>query len=504
MKQKKLFKSVITLIYFFVSSIALGKSIDSTYFINNTLYFEINDLNLKKCNSLNYSDLLDSSYVLVANIIIKGNNKTKPFVIERELDLKPKSTVVLKDLSERLLQNQKRIFNTTLFLEVKVDTEKVDTETINIIITVKENWYVWAAPYFRLNDRNFNEWVDRGSDFRRLNYGAFLDHENFLGRMQKVEFVFETGFTNRFNLRYNIPYLDKSGKNGIYTDFRYQTLSNLNYTTNNNQLDFIYKDQSLKQQFNGKVKYRFRGNYYVFHYMELAFDAISISDTIRNINNNYLANQSRKQQFASLAYTFRYDKRDNINFPLKGRALIANIGKLGLFKGDDFNSWQFRLAFADYYPLNKKIFFNYIFKASVFTNTDIPYNLLRGIGYEEHILRGYDLYVVNGSAYTSGRVNLKREFLRKDYKLNFIKWKQFNLIPINIYINAFADIGYVYNKYSERINNSLANKRLTSYGLGLELNTAYNAVIKLNLSRNSLNETNFFVNFQKDIWTRWY
>ena len=446
----------------------------------------------------------DSSFVRINNIKIEGNKRTKSFIIQRELDIKLGDSIPIDSLQKRLIANQQRIFNTTLFGSVEVNYNRLTDLDIDVLIIVKENWYVWAAPYARLNDRNFNEWVDRGSDFSRLNYGAFIDHENFLGRFQKLEFVFETGFTNRFTLRYNIPYIDKKGNHGLYTEFIYFNRTNLNYTTSNNQLDFSYKDFELEKHFEGKLKYRYRDGFYRFHYFELGYNTTSVSDTVLALNKYYLAKQANDQQYATLGYTFRYDRRDNVNFTLKGRALILDVRKLGLFTNDNFDSWQFKLAYADYYPIKNKWYFNYIIKASAFTNANVPYNLLRGIGYEENILRGYDLFVINGSAYASGRLNLKKEIFRKNYQLKFIKWRQFNFLPINLFINGFVDAGYVYNKYPERIDNSLSNSRLTSYGIGIELNSSYNSTIKFNLSRNTLNQTNFFINFQKDIWTRWY
>ena len=409
----------------------------------------------------------DTTFISVGRIQIEGNKRTKDFIIERELDIKQGVKILKIELEDRLAQNQKRIINTTLFRDVSVTHTDAIGDEINIIVKVKENWYLWAFPYASFNDRNFNEWRNRGSDFGRLNYGFFVDHENLFGRMQKLEFVFETGFTDRFTLRYNIPYLNKGGKDGLYTEFRFENLSNLNYTTKNNQLEFVYADEQLKTQFEGKVKYRYRGGFYHFHYAEVGYNISSISDSLFILNKNFLNNQLKQQQFTSLGYTYKYDKRDNINFPLKGKVLIADARKFGILPTDNFNSWQFKLAFANYYALKRKWYFNYILKASAFTNPDVPYNLLRGIGYDENIIRGYDLFVANGSSYLSGRINLKNQLLSKIYKLKFIKWRQFNTLPLNVFFNAFVDAGYVHNKYPERINNDLTNSRLTSYGIGL-------------------------------------
>ena len=442
-------------------------------------------------------------YVVVQAVTLSGNRLTKDYIVRRELDIRVGDSLAVVQLDERLAANARRVFNTQLFISADVVVDSLVGDRAWLRVRLKENWYLWAAPYARLNDRNLNEWIDRGRDLRRLNYGAFIDHENLFGRMQKLEVVGETGFTNRGTLRYNIPFLDRSGNNGLYAEAQYMTLANLAQNTVGNQLDFVYRDEVLKRQFDAHVRLRHRQGFYRFHYLEAAFNYTRISESLADFNPFYLAGKRRQQQYATLAYTFRYDHRDNVNFALKGRAFIADVRRLGMLPGDSFRSWQFRLTFADYYSLGKGWFANYIVKAKAFTNPDVPYELLRGIGYQEDILRGYDLYVVNGSVYGSGRVNLKRRLLQRTYTLGFIKWRQFNTLPLNLYLNAFTDGGYVDNRFSDRLDNPLANRWLRSYGLGLEVNTWYNSVVRFNLSRNSLNQTNFFVNLQKDLWTRW-
>lgn len=444
------------------------------------------------------------SYVIIGAVTISGNQLTKEFVIRREMNLLPGDTLLTATLAERLSANARRIFNTQLFLSAQVLADSAGASNeVNLRVVVNENWYLWAAPYARLNDRNLNEWVDRGRDLRRLNFGAFADHENLFGRMQKLEFVFETGFTNRFTLRYNIPYLNKGRNLGLFSEFRYQTLANMAYNTIDDQLAFVYQDRVLTRQFDGRLKLRRRQGFYVFHYVDLTYSQTRIDPSVVDLNPYYLRPNRTELDYFGLGYTFRYDRRDNINFSLKGRTFIADIRRMGLLPTDDFGSWQFRLAYGDYYPLGRKWYTNYILKAKVFTNPDIPYHVVRGIGYEEDVLRGYDLYVINGSAFVSGRVNLKRELVRRTYTLGFIKWKHFNTLPLNLYMNVFSDWGYVRNRYTERLHNPLANQWLRSAGVGLEINTWYNTVVRLNVSRNTLRQTNFFVNLQKDIWTRW-
>ncbi|HLK97269.1 MAG TPA: hypothetical protein VK364_05840, partial [Hymenobacter sp.] len=255
-------------------------------------------------------------YVVVQAVTLSGNRLTKDYIVRRELDIRVGDSLAVVQLDERLAANARRVFNTQLFISADVVVDSLVGDRAWLRVRLKENWYLWAAPYARLNDRNLNEWIDRGRDLRRLNYGAFIDHENLFGRMQKLEVVGETGFTNRGTLRYNIPFLDRSGNNGLYAEAQYMTLANLAQNTVGNQLDFVYRDEVLKRQFDAHVRLRHRQGFYRFHYLEAAFNHTRISESLADFNPFYLAGKRRQQQYATLAYTFRYDQRDNVNFAL--------------------------------------------------------------------------------------------------------------------------------------------------------------------------------------------
>jgi outer membrane protein assembly factor BamA len=446
------------------------------------------------------------AYAIIDEIRLAGNRLTKAAIILREMDVQPGDTIQLAALPNRLKANAQRIFNTRLFVRADVAADSIAPDRRRLLVTVKENWYLWPSPYVRLNDRNLNEWLDRGRDLSRLNYGMYIGHTNLFGRMQRLEAMADIGFATRLMLRYNVPYLDRKRNWGIHAEVNYQALANLAYNTLGNQLEFVYRDETLLRQTDTRLRLRRRQGLYTFHYAELTYTQTNITEALTDLNPFYLGEGQITQQLTSLAYTYRYDGRDNINFPLKGRAFIAEVRRFGLLSTDDFRAWQGRVIFADYYPLSRrptnKWFTSYMLRSRVFANANTPYNLLRGIGYEEDILRGYDLYVVNGSAFGMLRTNLKRELWQKTFHVPFLKWRQFNEIPLSVYLNAYTDWGYVYNRYPARLDNPLANSLLSSTGLGLEISTWYNAVIRLNASRNRLGQTLFFLNLQKDIGTR--
>lgn len=455
------------------------------------------------------------THAIVAQVRITGNRLTKEFIIQREMDLHDGDTVALGTLPDRLKANANRIFNTRLFVRVDVVVDSTTLAstavtarpgTLPLLVIVKENWYIWPSPYARLNDRNVNEWLDRGRDLGRLNYGMYIGHTNLFGRMQRLEALGDVGFANRFTIRYNVPYLDRKGTWGLLGEVSYQGLANLAQNTLDNQLDFVYRDQVLSRQTEARLRLRRRQGFYVFHYADVSHSQVRIDGALRDINPFFLGGGQTEQRLTTLGYTYRFDNRDNINYSLKGRAFIGELRRVGLLPTDDFQSWQIRAVWADYHQLTKRPrrnwYASYLLRGQAFTNPDVPYNVLRGIGYDDDFMRGYDLYVVNGSAYGLARVNVRREVFTYTVKLNFIKWRQFNEIPFALYVNAFSDWGYVYNRFPQRLDNPLANRLLQSNGIGLEVSTWYNTAVRFNVSRNRLGETLFFMNLQKDISTR--
>ena len=81
---------------------------------------------------------------------------------------------------------------------------------------------------------------------------------------------------------------------------------------------------------------------------------------------------------------------------------------------------------------------------------------------------------------------------------HFLKVKQFNVLPVAAYINAFFDVGYVKNNFPELNNTKFANKWLVGGGIGLDVVTWYNVVGRLNYSLNAVGEKRLFFNLSRE------
>src|SRR4030095_9268954 len=78
----------------------------------------------------------------VRQIAISGNTKTKESVILRELPFKPGDTYALSELVKKFEIARKQLLNTALFHEVIVALKSFEGNNVDILVAVKERWYL--------------------------------------------------------------------------------------------------------------------------------------------------------------------------------------------------------------------------------------------------------------------------------------------------------------------------------------------------------------------------
>src|SRR5690606_28570083 len=101
-----------------------------------------------------------------------------------------------------------------------------------------------------------------------------------------------------------------------------------------------------------------------------------------------------------------------------------------------------------------------------------PYINFPGLGYGRDVLRGYELYVIEGQHYLLNKISLKRKVLGGDINLDgFMPVDQFKNIPISVYFKIFFDSGVVKNDVFYPENTLFTNKYLYGSGFGLDIVT---------------------------------
>jgi outer membrane protein assembly factor BamA len=418
-----------------------------------------------------------AQFIRIDSILFKGNEKTKNQILSRELDFKPGDSIAINTLDTRLEYNRRKLMNTNLFIWVKADLNQLPNGQLKISFEFLEQWYILGYPIFQLADRNLNDWWSRGHDLNRSIFGLHFIHNNFQGRNEKLLIKAETGFTQRLDFTYSNPYLDKKKTLGLAINASYSTSKTIPYKTRNDTLQYFTDEKTLRERWAGGITLRKRFKFYDIQTLELKYSHTIIADTIIKLNPNYFTYNTKEQNFTQLLYTYSYDFRDLIAYPLRGRKFDITVNKVGILPADQVDFWEITGAIAYFFDLGSKFFLTTQLKAKISKNTDIPYANIRGLGYGNEIVRGYELNVLDGKSYFLNRNTVKFQLLNKVFKLPFLPIKQFNQIPIAIYPTAFYDFAYVSNNFSEK-ENKLVNQWISGGGLGFDVVTYYNLVCK--------------------------
>lgn len=433
--------------------------------------------------------------VIVQQVTITGNFRTRERIIRREMDLKAGDTLTLPKLDSLLEYDRRKIVNTNLFVTVEIKKKAVVdssgmTKYLDIEVVVKEQWYLLGAPVFELADRNFNEWwYERGRDLSRTIYGVYLLHQNLTGNNDRLRARIEFGFIPRIDVYYSRPYLDRHQKLGMTVGIIRLTNRTLAYRTRADKLVFLNSDTRNRERISPYLSFTYRPKFYGFHSLTAQYSFTQLSDTIALLNPNYLLQKRTRQNYLQLSYSHFYDRRDRVQYPLKGFFYGFSVSRMGVLPNDDIKQTEVAVSAGQFVPLTKKLFLSYGIRAKYSTPALQPFLQTRGLGYSADLVRGYELYVIDGQRFVLGRTNLRYQLLQRTFDLSrFIKIRQFNTFPLAIYPNIYFDAGYVYNGFPELNNSNLANQLLRGAGIGLDVVTWYNFVGRINYSINHLGE----------------
>ncbi len=433
--------------------------------------------------------------ITIGTIKITGNKRTKGFMILREMVLKTADTLNITNLNKRLVQSRNQVFNTALFVDVTIYPAEKIGDIINLNVDVKERWYLFPLPYFRLVDRNFNQWlVDQKASLERVNYGVKFSQANLSGRNDELNIWLITGYNQQVNLRYNLPFFDKKLKSGINVGFIHSRQKELNYATGLNKQLFFKDKNFVRTVTRFDVTYTYRPDQYWRHSLSASYTNENNSDSVFKVTSTYYPQNRSEAKYLSLGYTFSYAKTDYNAYPTKGLLAGAYLSKRGF---DDVTGlWQIggRALYA--FPLTKKSFIHVDGSATIkFTDDKNFYFNQRLFGYGDFQMHGLEYYVVDGTIGLLGKATVHQQIFEYILK-NPIKSKTHNLIPFRFYLTAFGNVGYAYNKFPG--NSMLNNQPIYTGGFGLNIVSIYDFVFKIEYSFNQLGTHGVFLRSGRD------
>jgi len=440
-----------------------------------------------------------SADVLISEIEITGNEKTKDYVILRELTFKKNEYVAPDKLLELTEQSKINLLKTPLFNDVSINYEISDSVNVEITVKVEERWYLWPQAAVYYVDRNFSNWL-KDKDFSRIDAALGLEKYNVRGRNEKLKLYVLFGYDEELIFKYDNFYFDKKRKHSGALFLKQLRRKETTCAIENDRVKRIkLTDNYALKSCNITFKYSFRKDILNIHSYYLGFEHRSVADSLLLCNPHYFTGSGNSASYMFLKYIFLNDKRDSRIFPLTGHNIKITATKNGLFifPESEINSLKLKGEFSKYMRINKNLYFagNLTFQKT--TGKKNPFFLNTALGYSSNV-RGYEYYAINGTDFFLLKNTLNFKLLSKrTFHIKFLPWDKINKPYIKIYADIFIDAAYVKNAdilYNEQ--NYLTNKYLYGTGAGINILTYYDWLFRIDFSVNRQKERGIFLHFE--------
>lgn len=429
----------------------------------------------------------------ISGMLVEGNKQTKERIILRELTFREGDTVDTKDLYERLARSRQNLLNLGLFNTVALLPTFLGPHEVFITITVNERWYWWPQPMIRFADPNFNTWW-LSKDFGRLNYGVELNRFNMRGRNETLSALVQLGYSRRFGLRYKVPSFDRQQRWGLQLEGVYGEQDEITIGTLGNKRILLKTPlENITDQWRTGGQLTFRRSHDIRHGFGVSWNQVAVRDTVVERDPQYLATGEHRMGYLSLSYTAVLDRRDSRAFPLSGTFAKLELVRHGIGPAQP-DATRITATVQHSWKRGQRWSLGGSVQGNTSPGTENHYFLQEGLGYGDY-LRGYEYYIIDGQAHFLAKANVLFALVKpRSYRVEAIPLEAFRTLYIAVYLNAFSDHGYVQDDL-HGAENPLADQWQHSYGLGLDLVTSYDQVLRVEWAMNRLAETGIYLHF---------
>ena len=434
---------------------------------------------------------------LIGKIELLGNSVTRPYIIYRELVFSQGDTIPAGRLVSLIVESRQNLLNTGLFNFVTIDTLPGNNDrTTDIRISVIERWFIWPSAILQITDRNINSWW-ASRDFTRINYGFKTIWSNFRGRMEVLDLMLRFGKNPEYSLYYDAPYLDKRKVFGAGFELGFIRNREVGYKVQADKLVFLFDRRYTEEQRYAFLHFSFRPKIHTTQLAELRLQAVSVADTLATANPGFLYPGFNRLKFMSLYYKLKIDFRDTRYYPLSGWYADLEIYRAGL--GGAFekpvNYFWIKSTSRLFIPLSSRWYFGAGFIGKAATSGSQPFFLRQMLGFDRDYVRGYEYYVIDGQYYAVSKVTLKYALIPQFIThIELIPSPKFNLIHFASYLTFYVDAGYAWkNRETDAGLNKLPGSLMLGSGVGLDLVTYYDKMIRLEYSVNKMGESGIFI-----------
>jgi outer membrane protein assembly factor BamA len=439
------------------------------------------------------TSLAQENRLIINDIQISGNRRTREDIILRELTFRKGDTIPRSYLEFNINRSRQNILNTSLFNYVTISLDSNSAGSTDVIISVEERWYIWPAVIYKYEDRNFSAWL-KAKDLSKSKYGFSLEKINCFGRKENLKISFFFGYATQFRISYKNIALDHDRRHFIGADAEISKQDEMIFNTRNNEpVTFKSYNYPVFEQRKYTLNYTFRPYLNDLHNLYLNYYQYKVADTIIKLNPEYLGNKNNNQECITFDYVYSKDKRDIRAYPLRGSFFEVNVGQTFSmpFTKSSFRSTVIIPNYYKYVEISNRFYYAANVSLKLSYNTANSYFYSKSLGYTYN-LHGFEYNTIEGQHFILFRNLIKFAVLKpRISEITFIPLPKFNKIHYAVYLNVFTDCGYVANKYKTTDNN-YSNTLISSIGAGVDLVTYYDKTFRAEYSINSFGITGFY------------
>ncbi len=409
-----------------------------------------------------------SGTIYVGRIVLAGNETTKDEVILREMRTKEGKPLNVEVL-ERDLQN---IYNTGLFTKIDVTPVPLSNDSINLIITVEESFYLIPVPQGGIKE----------GDLDKIWAGLKVRWRNFRGMNETLGLSFGIFYEPFVNASYSNPWMG-SDKYFLSTSIGYaqRYIHDIYYLPPGTIVDKDTVPKYSSESFDVSGTF---GRYINPNLSVSSTVGYSLFHAEKFIEGRTLTPDGQ-DTYLSVRVSSNLDTRDLFSYPSNGALGSLELTKYGF--GNHINFNRFSIDARKYIPIIPFDGYTIIFASRVVNSIswggNIPPYLKEQFGYGETI-RGWSGTVFEGDSKLGGFA----EFRFPIIKPNYIEGKDIPLIKkisllknlsykYGLYFTTFYDVGGVWDKKDNFFNTQFRS----GYGVGLNAILPFNFVGRMDL-----------------------
>lgn len=363
-------------------------NIETAYRQNGYILAKLKDISIDESGNLS----LQFNEGILEGYAVKGNDKTKDYVITREMRMKPGEVFN----SEKARRSMQRVYNLGFFEDVSVKLLPGQQDPDNIImeLTVVEK-----------RTGSFGIGAGYSSQDGLLGMVSIGD-TNFRGTGDSVKAMYEfggdDGDDSGYSISYTKPWLDEKETSGTFRIYNRK----YEYDDYNNDGDDIetYNKKNEGYELNfGRPINEYTTNFLGFRINKTEYRGHESGPYDRSTPQYAEWRDNNFGETRSIIATQIRDTRDNIYFPTEGSRTSIGVEYAGL--GGDFDYTKLTLSGQKYYKVGHAQVI--AIRGSVgYSNDDLPENAVFEVGGQNSV-RGYRDDQFSGNKMIMGTVEYR-------------------------------------------------------------------------------------------------